>query len=131
MSSTPNPFQSPTLTSNDHNYATSWGGRPRFRWRVVPVTLLIIFAAVTLVGAAVHLGASLRWRAIQPPEVAEMVGPTDTEILWDCVAIVSGSIVLIAACFLQMRHYRLASLLLGMAAAIVMITIVLEVCLGS
>lgn len=88
----PNPYASPAA-----ELPLAGDARKRFRWRVIPVTLLCIFGGLGLVARVMILGNNVLWR-IRNPDAADLgVGPTVPMLVGDLFALVAVGLWLLTA----------------------------------
>ncbi len=71
--------------------------KKRFRWRVIPVTLLCVFGAPSLVAMAVVFGLELWWRLKNPDALELGVGPTAPMLVGDLFAVIAAALSLLTA----------------------------------
>jgi len=87
-----NPYASPVA-----EVPQAGDARKRFRWRVIPVTLLCVFGGLALVARVIILGTNVWWR-IRNPDAADLgIGPTVPMLVGDLFALIAVGLWLLTA----------------------------------
>ncbi len=71
--------------------------RKRFRWRVIPVTLLCVFGASAFAGMVVRLGVDGWWRFARPDAVEVGVGPPVPMLVGDLFGVIAAVLHFVTA----------------------------------
>lgn len=99
-SSEGNPYASPPTKVVDE--------RKAFRWRLIPITLLCVFAVALLVGFVGHFGLGV-WLCFTAPDVMDLrMGSNLAMLLGDLVGITGAVLLLLTAFALKKGRWWVA-----------------------
>ncbi len=115
----PNPYESPTAAEIP---AAKPIQRKRFRWRIIPVTLLLIYGVGTVV-STLPATVGFAFLLLKHPEYAESGRPYLWQVFCSCgLAMFTGVLLIFTAMNLWRGRWRVAgftfasTVLLGLAA---------------